>query len=195
MTSALTPFAGGWTFPPLNRKRLPWDESYPHYTAMELRRYLGARRFNRYFKFAFVRNPWERLVSRYFFLRAQNSNDPDARINERDYYPPGNLTFNDWLLRRGSGRNCIHPMDLRQQLEWLTATDGSLAVDFVGRFESLSNDFAEACRRIGLHPTLPHINTQTPPGEGGYRDLYTDGGRELVARVFRNDIERWQYDY
>jgi hypothetical protein len=79
----------------------------------------------------------------------------------------------------------------------LTATNGSLAVDFVGRFESLSRDFATACRRIGLHltPALPHVNSRTPPGERGYRDLYTDDGREFVAGKFRGDIDCWDYEF
>jgi chondroitin 4-sulfotransferase 11 len=193
MTNGLNPYAGGWTFPRLDSQRLRWGTDYPHYTAREIRFYLGRRRFNRYFKFAFVRNPWDRLVSRYYYLRAQNSNNPGARINERDYYPPGTLSFSDWLLGTGPKRNCIHPLDLRQQLEWLTDTDGTMLIDYVGRYETLSTDYDKICGHIGIDTKLPHLNTQSPDSD--YRKHYTSETVEFVSKQFREDIQQWNYEF
>jgi hypothetical protein len=193
MRGALRPYAGGWTFPRLNPRHLRWEPNYPHYTAREVRDYLGHRRFNRYFKFAFVRNPWDRLVSRYFFLRAQQGNDPERRINQRHYYPPGSLSFTEWLLGEGEEKNCIHPLDLRPQVEWLFEPDGTPLVDFIGRFELLSTDFAEVCRRVGIETRLVHENRNKPTDE--YQGYYSAVAEAFVAERFHSDIEQWGYSF
>jgi hypothetical protein len=193
MRTALTPYAGGCTFPWLNPSRLRWEPDYPHYTAREVKEYLGHRQYSRYFKFAFVRNPWDRLLSRYFFLRGQESNDPQCRINQRRYYPPGSLSFTEWLLGQGEEKNCIHPLDLRQQVEWLFEPDGTPLVDFIGRFESLSTDFVEVCRRIGIEATLACENRYKPADD--YHGYYSPEAEAFVAERFHGDIERWGYNF
>jgi hypothetical protein len=192
MSSALSTFAGGWTFPSPNPMRLCWEPSYPHYTAREVRDYLGYARFGRYFKFAFVRNPWDRLVSRYFFLRGQQGNDPQLRINQRNYYPPGTLSFTEWLLRQGEEKNCIHPLDLRQQVDWLFEPDGAPLVDFIGRYEHLNTDFAKVCERIGIKATLPHENRHKPLMD--YHIYYSTEAEAFVADCFKKDIKQWNYN-
>ena len=72
--------------------------------------------------------------------------------------------------------------------------DGASIVDFVGRFENLQADFAAVCDRIGLHRTgLPHENRSD--GRKAYRDYYSEETRDIVARYFKRDIERFGYEF
>jgi hypothetical protein len=65
-------------------------------------------------------------------------------------------------------------------------------VDFVGYFETLSQDFATVCDRIGVAPPLPRHNRSN---HSDYRQFYTDDLRELVARRLAKDIEFLGYEF
>jgi hypothetical protein len=65
-------------------------------------------------------------------------------------------------------------------------------VDFVGRFEALERDFATVCRRIGIDPSLPHINRST---HRDFRDYYTPRTKAMVAEAYSADIERFGYEF
>lgn len=89
-------------------------------------------------------------------------------------------------------------------------------VDFVGRFESLQNDFDRVCEKIGLPQSeIPHINSSrgqandkassgslipwrrrpTFPSFSTYQDYYDDESRELVAQLYEADIDRFGYEF
>jgi hypothetical protein len=160
----------------------PWLHHIP---AVELRRILGASRWDSYFSFAFVRNPWDRLVSLYHFLHKQFAARPDlqqafpaiaARLKT-------SRTFGEWLAAGASPA---------PQLDLIVDPDGRKLVDFVGRYEHLERDFGYVQRRIGVTASLPHLlRSQHPP----YRDCYDDETRELVARNYRRDIEAFGYQF
>ncbi|MDY6909252.1 MAG: sulfotransferase family 2 domain-containing protein [Thermodesulfobacteriota bacterium] len=142
--------------------------------------------FENLFKFAFVRNPWDLQVSSFHHIR-----------RERPHLMQGLETFDAFLKYK------LHPkrpyvfhfdVSIERQSDYLVDLDGSLLVDFVGRYERLEEDFAEACRRIGIRPpALPHKRKATDRRD--YRTYYTDETAELVARHFRRDIELFGYRF
>jgi hypothetical protein len=81
------------------------------------------------------------------------------------------------------------------QSDYLIDLHGDLVVDFIGRYERLEEDFAEACRRIGIaQPELAH-RRRAADRRQDYRSYYSDGTAELVARHFARDIERLGYSF
>jgi len=150
----------------------------PHASAATLRRHLPADLFAGLFKFAFVRNPWDLLVSYYGYLR-HAPNHHRRRIAAR---LSSFASYVEYEIRRGK----------ISQSRMLTDRQGRLLVDFVGRFESLDHDFRTACRRIGVEATLGHVNVGR---RGDYRDYYDDRLADLVARHFAEDIDRFGYRF
>ena len=128
-----------------------------------------------YFRFSFVRNPWDKVVSQYEF-----------RKRTKDCYTfPEGMTF-DEFIHKPIGR------PLQNQLDWITIR-GRIAVDFIGRYETLQRDFNAVCRHIGIEPgTLPHIHKSD---RKHYREYYTDETREIVHKIFSRDIEYFNYKY
>ena len=177
-----------------SRARLEWD--YHHYVFRSHDDILSAKKrmpqelFTRYFKFAFVRNPWDRMVSRYWYLRGYHENDPDQKINDRGYYPPGKLSFVDWLM--GNNRNCVNSLDLRQQKDWITNESGRIVIDYIGKYENIEHDFNELCKIIGVKVSLPKLNSAK---KGKYRNYYNQVAIDFVYDRFKDDISTWGYQF
>ena len=131
-----------------------------------------------YFKFTFVRNPWELRYSYYFY----NKNLPG-----RHGKYARNLSLKDWILRY-SGKNS---QVRRTQLEFVGGNINNM--DFIGKFETLQEDFNIICDKIGIpRQELPHKNKST---RKHYTEYYDDETRQIVAEKFAKDIEYFGYEF
>lgn len=143
--------------------------------------------FQGLFKFAFVRNPWDLQVSSFHHIR-----------RERPHLLGPHQDFESFLrYKLDPGRPYQYHIDtsIELQTDYLVDLHGRLIVDFIGRYERLEADFAEACRRIGLRPpALPH-RRQATDRERDYRRYYTDDTRELVATHFARDVQMLGYTF
>jgi chondroitin 4-sulfotransferase 11 len=124
---------------------------YNHYTASELRDILGSSSFENAFKFCFVRNPWDKVVSEFRFRiwTYQNELTEDSSFADwvRSTYVDNDPKYYGW------------PKMFLPQLEWITDEKGDIIVDFVGRFENLQADFDTVCDEINLErQDLHHEN-------------------------------------
>jgi len=141
--------------------------------------------FERLFKFAFVRNPWDLQVSSYHHLRRERPH----LVGDRDFE-----AFLRYKLdpQRPYQYHIDTSIDL--QTDYLIDLHGNLLVDFIGRFERLEDDFREICRRIGIpSPELAHKRQATDRKD--YRSYYTPDTAALVAEHFRSDIDRLNYRF
>ncbi|MGB6015836.1 MAG: sulfotransferase family 2 domain-containing protein, partial [Nodosilinea sp.] len=82
--------------------------------------------------------------------------------------------------------------EIRFQKDFVCSQSGELLVDFVGKFETLDEDFQTVCRRIGIPAQLPKVNvSNTTP----YQEFYTQRTQELVRSVFEPDISFFNYSF
>jgi hypothetical protein len=143
-----------------------------------------------YFKFAFVRNPWDRLVSAYEFLRAGGWHAGDRRWAAEHVTVYGSF---EAFVRKGLPRPEVMAWrHFQPQRPFLAdPLTGRIGVDFVGRFESLQADFRTIAERIGIRAELPHRNRSraaTP-----YRDAYTPATAAVVRRLYARDVDAFGY--
>jgi hypothetical protein len=133
-----------------------------------------------YFKFCFVRNPYDRAVS-------------DWRWRTSKRAGPA-LSFHDYLaaLKR---RDFSHPALPKHWDNWPIYTiDNEIAVDFVGRFERLQSDLEQVFERIGLSPPLlPHAKNsgRNRPWTASYGQTE----RVLVEELFNREIQQFGYGF
>lgn len=164
---------------PVNRfAPWPYTKFRPHASAAVLRAWLPREVFDSLFKFAFVRNPWDLLVSYWHYLRSK----PGHRRGSIAHSLPSFTAYVDYEIRRGRF----------SQSSLLCDRDGQLLIDFVGRYESMPADFALVCRRIGIAATLPRVNAGV---RDDYRDYYTPALVARVAEAFAADVERFGYAF
>jgi hypothetical protein len=149
-----------------------------HVTAAVVQRCLPASVYAGLYTFTFVRNPWDRLVSRYAYL-CQTMAHRHHRLAKA---MPDFATYVRWEIGRGS----------EHQHLFVTDRQGNLIVDLVGKFEKLQDDFATVGRRLGLPGELPRSNESR---HRDYREYYDERTRRLVEEHFRRDIEMFGYDF
>jgi hypothetical protein len=133
-----------------------------------------------YFKFGFVRNPWDRVVSLYERTEAIQLR------NEMTFEQ-----FVDWI--QYSSATCVHSSPHRYQLDWFVDANGNLLADFIGKFERLDEDWALVAQKLGLEEKLPHQRAN--PRARHYTEYHTPRTRDIVAAKFKVDIERFGYDF
>jgi chondroitin 4-sulfotransferase 11 len=145
-----------------------------------------------YFKFAFVRNPWDRLVSWYTMVtRFQKAG------NELWWYVHENSsTFEEFIY------NCTDEIEVKEgvcysftynQLDYVTDENGKLLVDFIGRLENFYEDVHEVFDKIGIPlESIPHTNRSE---HRHYSEFYTPETEMVVRERFKRDIEYFGYEF
>ena len=166
-----------------SRAHLEWDyHKYvfrAHDDIRAAQRRMPAERFESYFKFAFVRNPWNRLVSEYEFLLERPVHHRHARVKKLG-------GFKEFIQMQ-------IPRHDAYQLNLLCDREGKLLMDFVGKLENLQEDWQTVCERIGLpYEPLPRKNASQ---RGQMQDYYDDESRRLVARHWAREIEMFGYTF
>lgn len=165
-------------------KALPYPEmaalKHGHITAQQIRWVLGEETFASYFKFAVVRNPFDRFVSYCSFVSA--SVNGSFAATPRDYMKH--------ILTK------TRPYDhilFRPQSEFVTDSDGKLIVDFVGRVERLQADSERICARIGI--PCAELGRSNESSHRDYREYYDDELIGLVSDMYRSDLELFDYAF
>lgn len=163
-----------------------------HIPAWDFRLVLDENTYRSLFKFAFVRNPWDRLLSAFRFMKDGGYGPDDSRwaTAHLDGIHEFNEFVTEWLAPE---RLATRPHWL-PQVHWLTDPVGNLEVDFVGRFESLQEDFQRLCDHIGMTAELPHINRSDRKTET-YRDVYSNAAAEKVCELYQEDIDLFGYTF
>jgi len=168
-----------------------------HLTALEYVKlgYLTESKFSEMFSFAFVRNPWDRLVSEYIY-RGYTCSFSDFIYKSF----PTNVD-DDYAKGRDLYRHVI------PQIDFLCDKDGKMLVDFVGKFEDITFDFATVSKKItGRSLSLPHRNKSpsnklkamfnlSKKRKRHYSEYYDERSKAFVADKYRQDIELFNYDF
>lgn len=162
-----------------------------HQPAWHYRMVFDRQEFEELYKFSIVRNPWDRLVSTFFFLKNGGMREEDRLWAEEHLsaYDSFDEFVRGWL-RPGRLDAYTH---FRPQSYYLVNPRGKLEVDYVGRFEELQRAFGEVKAALGLAGSLPHRNEA--PRRRDYREYYSDRAAEIVRDVYARDIEMLGYEF
>ena len=158
---------------------------FQHRTATEIIDLIGARRWASRFSFAFIRNPWDKVASHYHY-RVKTNQTALGR---------NPIPFKEWV-RLAYGEQALpyydKPKMFMPQMDWVADAEGTILVDFIGRFETLHNDFDEVCTRVGITANLPHLKQSE---RGDYRKYYDDVTADIVGRWFAKDLAAFGYTF
>lgn len=132
--------------------------------------------WDEYFKFAFVRNIWDLLVSWYSYMSSRYKKYSfDHFIKNMDDYTP----IQHWKFKGLYDR--------------ITDEKGNVIVDYIGKIENIQNDFDFICNKIGVpSKTLKKVNTTN---HNYYCTYYNRETVNIVKKKFRDDIVHFGYAF
>jgi chondroitin 4-sulfotransferase 11 len=171
---------------------------YLHYPHTLLKDTTLTKRQQRLFKFAFVRNPWDRLYSWYSMIV---SIGPEKTFynyvldNCNDF--SGFLELTDVIIDDPVEVFKTEIPNVKSiafnQLDYLTDQKGNVAVDFIGRFENLQEDYDTLCNKLGIkNLPLQHLNKSN---RRDYRHAYSSADAEKIYKMYQRDIEYFGYEF
>jgi hypothetical protein len=155
-----------------------------HLTVSQVRQFLTPAEFASYFKFAFVRNPWDRTVSAALW-RARFR---DEAIRDLRDYVDWAERVNKSGLRRPSDAHAL------PQSSFVIDEDGRMGVTCIGRFERYAQDLQAILGRF-LKIRHPLPNKLQHPDRRHYRNYYDDDLKKRVGALYAEDVGRFDYSF
>lgn len=130
-----------------------------------------------YFTFSFVRNPWDRAVSDYLYIKRYTRIRTFKQYLVHSYHHNKTESFQRHVLDQHS----------------FVYNHDKCTVDFLGRFETLQQDFDKVCMRLDIPNTaLPVVNKND---RDHYTEYYDDETRDIVSQRYARDIELFNYTF
>lgn len=165
-------------------KRFPYEQlaaiRHGHLSLAQVRPFLGEDAFDAYFKFAFVRNPYDRFVSYCAFMSRDSGHFATQPQEVMRYF----------LFHAPPEQHIL----FQPQSSLLVDDDGqALLTDMVGRVEDMQASYDAICARIGI-PSRP-LDQVNGSKRGDYRQYYTPELAEAVAARYRKDLDLFGYAF
>ena len=161
-----------------------------------------------YFKFAFVRNPWDRLVSWYTMIDEARKGVADGTAEPKTRRLSKKNNLFKYVMRCGPTfdefvKNCTEKQWMGNgyysftfnQLRYLTDKNGEVLVDFIGRFENFAQDISHVFDMLGLEASQLEIPHENRSAHSHYSEMYTPETREIVRKRFLRDVEFFGYEF
>jgi hypothetical protein len=137
------------------------------------------------YKFCFVRNPWDRFVSLFHYLGRD-------KLKLHDY-----TNFDDFV--RHVERKGVPPIGLYKKKGMSLANPQSAwvncEIDYIGRVETLQEDFDHICENIGCARMTVPVEHKGKRRNTRYQEYYTRETRDTVGEVYREDVENFSYSF
>jgi hypothetical protein len=138
-----------------------------------------------YYKFAFVRNPWDRLVSCW-----QDKIVDHHRLGLKEELFPKLQEFENFVDYVSENIDLEYGnRHLRLQCRMIDLNH----IDYLGRFEKFTADLKEIKKALGITAFTKKMNASKRKVE--YREYYNDRVKDKVAELYRRDIQIFNYEF
>lgn len=157
-----------------------------HLTVKEIIDLIGEENFESSYKFAAVRNPWDKVLSHYKYRVKTNQTDLGTKT----------IPFPEWVVKTyGKNKDPFYydkPKMFQPQVDWLKDYHNRINVNEIMKFEDLSKEFEKVSKHLGLHINLPHLNRTT---KTNYKEFYDDHSKSIITDWFAEDLDIFNYEY
>lgn len=161
-----------------------------HYKAIDYRVIYGRKTFEQYFKFAFVRNPWDRLYSAFRYLKTGGWNHEDKEWSKKNLSTFDNFT--DFVKQWLNKDNIQQHLHFIPQHQFICDGKGNIIIDYLAYFETINDDFHKIAERLNINASIGHHNASPPDS---YKEAYTEETRKIVANIYEKDIALFGYKF
>ena len=169
-----------------------YGEQIGHRKIKDLKLY-DKNRFENYFKFAFVRNPWSRIVSAFHFLKQGGFNDRDKEWAEKKLHDIND--FSKFVIKLNQDKSfrkiILEKNHFTPQTDYI-CINSKVEVDFIGKLENISKDFSIIKQKLNTKTELPHKNKSS---HKDYSEYYNSRTKDIIGKIYKKDIEILNYKY
>ncbi len=147
---------------------------YNHIPACLVKERLPKKIWDTYFKFCFERNPWDKTVSDYFF---------------QNYFRGTNISFEKYIQRGQFPLNSL--------LYTENSKSSRPIVDFIGKYENLSEDFSKVCEIIGIpfKGELGYSAKANIRDKKHYKEFFDQNAKQKIEKIFFKEIQMHKYNF
>jgi hypothetical protein len=146
--------------------------------------------FNDFYKFTVVRNPWDRLVSAFFYLNQGGKGKWDsswvAKVGLKG------ISFNDFVMKWLNEKSIYSFIHFVPQVNFVCDRNGNNLVDLIIKLEFLNDGLNVLKDKTGIELTVGSANKSQ---RKGYHDYFTPEMVERVRELYKEDIEFFNYEY
>jgi len=174
-----------------DQRNISGDYVGGHLTASEYRDQFPWE-FERYFKFSFVRNPFDRLVSAFFHLNNLRATNKYGKKVYNEYILKYNRDFNKFCISFVDNLNINKVTHFQPQHHFLCDKNGNIIVDFIGKVEDFNRDFNFVKKQINYSGFIGH---RLKSKHKYYAHYYNDKTIEIVKKVYWQDLELFGYTF
>ena len=153
-----------------------------HLTSSQIKTEVGTDVFNSYYKFSIIRNPWEKAVSQFIYMK--------KRKGLRRF-----IGMNKW----SSFKKYLNLISKKEHAQWMKQVDfvydenGMIMVDKIIRFENIEEEFQLMRQHLGIpYIKLPHVNKSK---RKHYTKYYNKSTIQIVSDLYKEDIEAFNYTF
>lgn len=164
-----------------------------HFKLWQYQMILTGEEYKSFFKFCFVRNPWDRVFSAYRFIRQGGFSRIRGEMFEEFIKPY--ISFEDFVLNGLSNAIKNSCLLFEPQYRFVCDSNENIAVDYVGHVENLDHDLQRICQILKIDSVeLGHFNR----ADGGVRKFENHYTREMIDKIrdlYQKDIRIFSYSW
>ena len=187
----------------LNNKKVEYNLKYEQINFPSVHRVQLNTKYKNYYKFAFVRNPYDRIISCFFDKIKNNDCNEHPYIN---WVYDNFLTywnFYAWMSFKNFVKEILKIDDryidkhLTTQTRLLSDKNWKIIPDFIWRVENLENDYNKILNKIWIENDvkIPRFKKTNYNDYNNYRDYYDEETKKLVAERYKKDLELFNYEF
>lgn len=179
------PRTGGTSF-----QSIFMDNIFREHYSYQIYSYADSIKFNRFFKFAFVRNPYDRLISTFSYLSQGGNQRGDLYF--QDLIASKYLTLERFVLKFLDNEKINEIALLKPQYLYIHDAKRNCMIDFIGRYERIQEDSEYILNKLKINKKLPHKNKSRKDTKLN-EQLKNSEVKKKICELYNSDFELFNY--
>lgn len=150
---------------------------------------VNKKKARNYYKFTFVRNPYDRLVSAFFYLKQGGKNESDIEFSKENLSQID--SFEDFVLNWLTDERLYSWIHFYPQVYFTECNCSSLTIDFIGKLENIDKDVRTLSKMISQDIVIEHHNASS---RKHYSEYFTEEMKEKVYDLYKEDFLAFDYE-